>query len=237
MNERENVVMGSNDDDEELVDVGDNRKLYELDVFEAIEREKHIRRDKDDVARFSIGVVKEVSDEIDSIRNKERYSSEKIVSSTIIHGISLMQFINGDDFSLMYDVQARLIDCDIEFLCDMVSSSNKSTYKIKNYPKRKSVVLPYRVLGAISNVNDVLFSDSGTMYQICMMYSMATRNDMVKRRKANFLKNVELFEDHVKNQCDRFNSAGVLLDTVDFGERKENIKKIKYLSMCKIEID
>ena len=227
------VIIDNNDEELELVSAYDDRKLYELNIFDAIEREKHMRRDKEDVVRFSTGVVKEVSDEIDSIRNKKKYSSEKIASSAIIHGVSLVQHIHGEKLSEMNVIQARLIDCESEFLCDMVSSSNESTYKIKNYPRRKSVVLPHGVLGAVSSINDVLFSDSGTLYQVCIAHSMYTHIGMVRRRKTKLLDIIKSFETHVDNNYDRFESANIVLDTKDFGVHEENVIMNEFLSVYK----
>ena len=80
----------------ELISAHDDRKLYELDIFEAIDREKHIRRDKDDVSRFSVGLYSQLADEIDSIENKKSCSEELIRSTSVSHGLSIISFRLGD---------------------------------------------------------------------------------------------------------------------------------------------
>ena len=110
-------------DDLEIVSDRDTRRLYELNIIEAIEREKRIKRDKDDIKRFSVGLTSEIIDEIDSIENELDCSGEKIRSASIIHGLSIIQRVFGGVLKEMRNMQITLINCNISEVMNIASSA------------------------------------------------------------------------------------------------------------------
>jgi hypothetical protein len=65
-------------------------KLCEVGMGEAITREKLMHRNNDDVRRFSVRIISEIIDEFDVIAAETGDSLTKIASGVVLHGLSIM---------------------------------------------------------------------------------------------------------------------------------------------------
>lgn len=205
------VVFGDGDD-LGVVSGHDDRKLYELDIFEAIEREKNIRRDKDDVKRFSVGLYNQLTDEIDSIEDRTNYSEELIRSTSISHGLSIISFCLGDVITEIGKIRIELVNCDVDEIRDRVSSLNTVVYERQVNAKRRSVTIPKNVTGSLNKIAKIMFLDSSTFYQVCMAYSMYTRPDIIQGRKTYFGKQRNKFVVHARSQYILFKGLECMLE-------------------------
>ena len=199
-------------DDLEVMSGWDNRKIYELDVYEAIERERQIRRDKDDVKRFKVGLDNQLINEFDSIVDKLGYSEEKIRSAVIIHGLSIIQYIFGKTIDKLNKVRIMLINCDMDGIHDRASSLNTVLYERQVNVKRRNITIPNKITGTVEKICKPLFLDSMTFYQVCMAYSLFTRNDMIPIRRKHFERQINKFVDHVRGQRILFKGLSVMAE-------------------------
>lgn len=210
----------------ELFSAYDDRKLYELDIFEAIEREKHIRRDKDDVKRFSVGLYNHLTDEIDSIEDKKNYSEELIRSTLITHGLSIINWKLGSTIDEIGNMRMELVNCDVDEIRDRVSSLNTVVYERQLNAKRRSVTIPKNVTGSLNKIAKIMFLDSSTFYQVCMAYSLYTRPCIIQGRKAHFGEQRNKFVVHARSQYILFKGMKYMLEESCTDEFK-----------CKFDID
>lgn len=200
----------------ELSSVGiDNRKLYELDVDEAIERENNTRRNKDDVSKVSVGMIDEIVIGVDSMKNETGYSAVRVASGMLIHGASIIQRQYGDISKKLENDRCQLIDCSDVDIKRLASSSNSSTYNIAGHSIRRSVVLPQWVTGFVSDLHTTLFLDRTTLYQLCMIHSMLTKKNVSSGDKLGFVKHVSAFYTHIRTQCKLFGGLKYSLDNFD----------------------
>jgi hypothetical protein len=184
-----------------LIDISSNdRRVYELDVYDAINRESGIRRDKEDVVRFKVSLDKHLTNEIDSIGDVVECSEEKIRSALVMHGLSIIQFHFGEAIKEIGRLRIELINCNISEIQDKAGSLNETIYERQTNVKRRNVTIPKEIAGAVNKVCKPMFLDSTTFYQICMAFSLFTRHDMIPLRKKHFEKQVDAFLIHIRSQ-------------------------------------
>ena len=220
-------------DDLEIVSDRDTRRLYELNIIEAIEREKRIKRDKDDIKRFSVGLTSEIIDEIDSIENELDCSGEKIRSASIIHGISVIQHVFGGVLKEMRNMQITLINCNISEVMNIASSANNSVYEMPKYSKKKSITIPKEITGAVSKIEKPLFLDSTKVYRMCMIYSMYTRPNVIPVRKNYLELQIDQFEKHIRSQYYFFDMLESMIEKMKSKEFDEKHINEEFKSMYK----
>ena len=227
MNELETIAGERMYNEDELVSVGDNKKLYELDIYEAIKREKSIRRDKDDVVRFAVSLDVQLTDEIDSIEDKLNCSEEMIRNVLIMHGLSIIQRKLGKAIKEIMRLRVLLINCNNSRIRSRASSANNAIYERQINAKRRSVTIPKNVTGAVNKISKAMFMDSMTFYQVCMAFSLFTRDDMIPDRKAYFDERRKYFISHVRGQYEQFRGQEYILN--------ELLESDEYRSMFDID--
>lgn len=216
MYECKNVSVDNGDDDLETVTAYDGRKLYELDIFESIEREKMTRaaRNKEDVVRFSVGLDGYSVDEIDSIGSTIRGGEELIRSASILHGLSIVRNAFGKVIDEIDRMRILLINCDVREVRSKASSANTAIYEKLSSVKRRSVTIPLNVVGSVNKVSRTLFMDNSLIYQSCMEFSFSTRGDILSDRKAYFDGRRDTFASHVLGQYCLFKGQEYVLNNV-----------------------
>ena len=200
--------------EDELVSVRDDRKLYELDIYEAIEREKSIRRDKDDVVRFAVSLDVQLTDEIDSIEDKLNCSEEMIRNVLIMHGLSIIQRKLRKAIKEIGRMRVLLINCDNSGIRSRASSANNALYERQVNVKRRNVTIPKNVTGSVDKISKIMFMDSMTFYQVCMAFSLFTRDDIIPDRKTYFGERRKFFVSHVRGQYEQFRGQEYILNEV-----------------------
>jgi hypothetical protein len=196
----------------EMINVGrDGLKLHEVDIHEAIRREKLVSRDKDDVVRFSVNVTSDMISEFDRISSITGYSATKITSGALIHGLSVVWDLFEKFIVDIEKVRMKLVCNENESVGMLVNSMNRSMYSVPGSVVRKTVVVPEWVTGHASKIAKTLFVDNSTMYQVCMAYSICTMDDMVGYRKDNIDEIVNRFFLHVGGQDCLFQSLDMTM--------------------------
>jgi hypothetical protein len=198
----------------ELIDIGRNGlKLCEVGTNEAITREKLTHRNKDDTNRFSIRIISEIIDEFDVIATETGDSMTKIASGVALHGLSIVWNTFEKFIVDIEDARMKVMCSENEVICRLASSTNTSTYSVYGHTTLKTIVIPDWGTGHIAKVAKTLFINSSTLYQVCMAYSLFTRDDISGYRRKKIMEIVSGFFDHVYGQYMLFRALGAMVDS------------------------
>lgn len=192
--------------EDELVSVGDNRKLYELDAIEVLKRDSSRLYSKDELVHSSCRVSAEILDDVSDIRRTTGLSETKIYRAINIHGSSLIHN-KYDDKSRKFDELAGKM-CRMKNVpyVRMVASqvSESPLFHSMDYCIKKNMRFVEWASSYIGGFGEKMFIVRADMMRAAFCFSLGTFENAINRDI--YEKEVSSFGDYVNGKLFVFES-------------------------------
>ena len=197
MNELETIAGERMYNEDELVSVGDNRKLYELDAIEVIRRDSLKQYAKDDLVHSSCYVSAAISDDVADIRRKTGLSENKIYRGLNIHGASLIQHMYDDKSRKFDELAGKLNRIKAIPYVQKMSSQASSSLLIHStdYHVKKNARFAEWANSYLSSFGEKMFIVHADMIRAAFCFALSTWENAINRDI--YEKEVSNFGDYV----------------------------------------
>ena len=207
-------------DDLEVMSGWDNRKIYELGVYEAIERVSLKSYTKDELFHLSYKVSAAISDDISNIRRKTELSESKICRGIVAHGASIIQH-NYDKIARDFDMFAGKLNNikEMPYIRRLASNVSVTTFDHSTeYNIKKNTRLVDWAVIYLGEFGGKIFVRKDEMIKSAFCFSLCTMDNSL---------NIDLYEKEIKNFDDYMTNKLFIFESVykRYEEEVENPKQ------------
>ena len=186
-------------DDLELVSDRDERRLYELNVFEAIKRVSLKTYSKDELFHTSHSVSAEIANDIADIRRKTSWTESKIYRGSVALGSSLIQRSYDKKSKVIDELAGKISRMDVPYIRREASQENRGTIiHSTNHPMKKNNRFVRWSVIYLDMFGQRTFIVLRDMIRISLCFSLNTWDDAINRDV--YEKEIESFEDYINNK-------------------------------------